>query len=252
MAVPVRTPLGASTVNRMWYFDVDTAGSESNPTWVPVMGMTDFQPKRTGTMQDDSDFDSAGFESKTKTAEAWELDCKLARKVTSADATVYDAGQEFLRSKALGKMGAANSVHVRWYEMTDAGPRAEAYEGWAAVEWAPDGGKMSDLSIVSVTLTGQGKATAITHPDSGTEVPVVSALSPNGGTTAGGTLVEITGFAFTGATAVKFGATNATSFDVVDDGIIEAVTPAEAAGAVLVTVTTSAGTNAAGPNFTYA
>lgn len=254
MAIPNRTPLGASTVNRMWFLDVDTAGSVDAPNWVPVMGVTDFQPKRDTTLQEDSDFDSGGFASQTKTAEAWSLELKVARKTLVADQTSYDAGQEFLRGKALGKMGSANSAHVRWYEMTDEGPRAEAYEGFAAVAWSPDGGKMSDLSTVSITLTGQGAATEIAHPDTGVEVPVVELLDPAAGDAAGGDLVQISGFAFTGASEVNFGDAAATSFDVVDDGTIEAVSPAGAAGAVDVTVTTPAGTSVTGADtqFTYA
>src|SRR5262249_23114900 len=44
--------------------------------------------------------------------------------------------------------------------------------------------------------------------------PTVSAVSPSSGVTAGGTSVTITGTNLTGATAVKFGATNATGFTV--------------------------------------
>jgi len=254
MAVPTRTPLGASTTQLMWYLDVDTAGSVSAPVWIPVHGMTEFKPALEPTLQDDSDYDSDGFQSSTKTAEKWSVETKLARKVTEADGTVYDAGQEFLRSKAFGKLGPANRVHIRYYEMTEDGPRAEAYEGFAAVGWSPDGGKMEDLVLVSVTLTGQGKLNQITHPDTGVSLPIVTLVDPDDGLAAGGTLVEISGANFTGATSVKFGATSATSFDVVSGGTIEAIAPAHAAGQVDVTVVTPAGTSATGPatKFTYA
>ena len=63
----------------------------------------------------------------------------------------------------------------------------------------------------------------------------------------------ITGTNFTGATAVMFGGTAATSFVVNSATQITAVDPAEAAGTVNVTVTTSAGTSAtsASDDFTY-
>ena len=72
----------------------------------------------------------------------------------------------------------------------------------------------------------------------------VTGLSPTGGPTAGGTPVTITGTNFSGATAVKFGATAATSFTVNSATSITAVAPAGAAGSVDVTVTTPAGTSA--------
>lgn len=258
MPVPTRTPLGASTTARKWYLDVDTASSAAAPNWIGVFGITEFQPKFEPNLEDDSDYDSDGFQSQTKTAEAWSVEAKVARKVTVADATVYDAGQEFLRaSKGIGKMGAANSAHVRFYEMTPNGPRAEAYEGWAAVTWSPEGGKMTDLDIVSLTLTGQGKLTPITHPNTGAVIPVISLLTPANGLAAGGNLVRINGTNFTGvtgATGVKFGTNNATAYDVLSDGTIEAIAPAHAAGVVDVIVTNAAGPSAATAltKYTYA
>jgi hypothetical protein len=257
MPVPSRAvPLGASTVNRKWYVDVDTAFSSASPTWVGVFGIVNFQQKLNPTLQDDSDFDSGGFMSKTKTAEEWGVSLKIARKVTQADATVYDPGQEYLRARAIGQMGPSNAAHIRFYEMTPSGPRAEAYDGFAAVTWSPDGGKMSDLDIISVTLDGQGRLNAITHPNTGSVIPVITGLIPATGLAAGGSLCRITGTNFTGttgATGVKFGATNATSYDVISDGLIEAIVPAHAAGVVDVAVTNGAGASAATAQtkFTY-
>ena len=162
--VPERPPLGGSTLNRKWYLDVDTDATGTTPTWVGVFGITEFQDSLDSTLQDDSDFDSEGYKSQTKTAEAWALTFKAGRKVKASDATAYDEGQEFLRLKA-GQMGPANSAKVRWYEMTPDGPRVEAYEGLAAVAYAPDGGGMDALSMATFTLTGQGKRVPVSHPD---------------------------------------------------------------------------------------
>ena len=158
-----KVPLGASTTNRKWYLDVDSS-STGTPTWVGVFGITEFQDALEPTLQEDSDFDSEGYKSQTKTASAWSITLKVARKVTTADATAYDPGQEILRLAA-EEQGVANSVDLRWYEMEEDGPRVEAYTGKAAVSWSPDGGGMDALSMVSVTLTGQGKRNSITHPD---------------------------------------------------------------------------------------
>ena len=75
-------------------------------------------------------------------------------------------------------------------------------------------------------------------------VPTITAVSPASGGAAGGTLVTITGGDFTGttgATGVKFGGTNATSYNVINDSTISAVTPAHAAGAADVVVTNTTG-----------
>lgn len=84
-----------------------------------------------------------------------------------------------------------------------------------------------------------------------TPAPTVTAVSPVTGATGGTTTVTITGTNFTGASAVKFGATNATSFTVDSATQITAIAPAHAAGAVDVTVTTAGGTSATGAPDTY-
>jgi hypothetical protein len=71
--------------------------------------------------------------------------------------------------------------------------------------------------------------------------PGVYSISASSGPRTGGTQVNITGHDFTGATSVKFGATEATSFAVSSDTSITAVAPAAAVGADDVTVTTPGG-----------
>src|SRR5712691_2144855 len=79
----------------------------------------------------------------------------------------------------------------------------------------------------------------------GTAVPTVTGVSPNSGTTAGGTTVFITGTGFcAGVTSVKFGATSSPTVNLLADTLFQVVSPAHAAGAVDVTVTNPAGTSA--------
>ena len=66
-------------------------------------------------------------------------------------------------------------------------------------------------------------------------------LYPDGGSSAGGVPVLITGSGFTGAKAVDFGSTPAESFSVKNDELIEAVSP-KSRGNVSVTVTLANGT----------
>ncbi len=81
--------------------------------------------------------------------------------------------------------------------------------------------------------------------------PTVTAISPNTGTTAGGTSVTIAGTNFTGATGVTIGGTAATNTIVVSATTITATTPAGAAGTASVVVTTPGGSNAANTLFSY-
>jgi len=80
----------------------------------------------------------------------------------------------------------------------------------------------------------------------------VTAISPTSGPAAGGTSVIITGSNLNGATAVRFGATAASSFTVNSPTQITATAPA-GTGTVDVTVTTADGTSAttAAGRFTY-
>ena len=81
--------------------------------------------------------------------------------------------------------------------------------------------------------------------------PTVTAISPNTGSTAGGTSVTITGTNFTGATGVTIGGAAATSVVVVSATSITAVTPARTAGAKDVVVTTPSGSGTGTGLFTY-
>ncbi len=83
--------------------------------------------------------------------------------------------------------------------------------------------------------------------------PSVSSVSPASGPVTGSATVTITGNGFTGATAVKFGGVNATSFAFTSNTTITATTPPGTAGTVDVTVTSPGGTSAvnSGDHYTY-
>jgi hypothetical protein len=106
---------------------------------------------------------------------------------------------------------------------------------------------------VRVTTTGGQSATGASDQYTYVAGPTVTSVTPSSGTTAGGTSVVIAGTNFTGATAVSFGGTAATTFTVDNAGQITATSPAHAAGTVDVTVTTTGGTSAtgAGDQYTY-
>lgn len=82
-------------------------------------------------------------------------------------------------------------------------------------------------------------------------VPDLDLVTAATGPAAGGTLVTLTGSWFAGATGVTFGGVAATSVVVVNRNKITCITPAHAAGAVSVVVTTPSGANGANALFTY-
>ena len=104
---------------------------------------------------------------------------------------------------------------------------------------------------VNITVTTPGGVSAISSSDDFTYM-AVTGVSPAVGALAGGTSVTITGTGLAGATAVDFGSVAGT---IVSDTAtqIVATSPAEAAGTVNITVTSSAGTTptSTSDQFTY-
>ena len=90
---------------------------------------------------------------------------------------------------------------------------------------------------VTVTVTVGAQSGSLTAGFSYIGTPTVSSVSPNTGSTAGGTEVTITGTNFATGATVKFGTTAATNVVMVSGTEITATTPAGSAGAVTVTVT---------------
>ncbi|PYP89132.1 MAG: hypothetical protein DMF61_03970 [Blastocatellia bacterium AA13] len=99
---------------------------------------------------------------------------------------------------------------------------------------------------VTVTVTnsdGQsGSLTnAFTYSTPTNPAPSVTSVSPNSGSTVGGTSVTISGSNFLAGASVSFGGTSAAGITVVNATTITATTPSHAAGSVNVVVTNSDG-----------
>uniref|UniRef100_UPI000593C224 IPT/TIG domain-containing protein n=1 Tax=Nocardia exalbida TaxID=290231 RepID=UPI000593C224 len=93
----------------------------------------------------------------------------------------------------------------------------------------------SNTQVTAVAPAGTGTVQVTVTTAGGTSngvsytyvaVPTLSSVVPNSGPAAGGTTVVLTGTGFTGATAVTFGGTPATSFTVNSSTQITAVAPA--------------------------
>ena len=114
-----------------------------------------------------------------------------------------------------------------------------------------------------VTTAGSNSATATlegsepwvmqmaTFSGAAVVVPTVTSVSPNSGSTAGGTAVTITGTNFAAGGTVTFGTAAATNVVVASSTKITATTPAGTAGAVTVTVTVNGQSGSLANGFTY-
>lgn len=94
--------------------------------------------------------------------------------------------------------------------------------------FAPSGTFGTSVSVTVTTPGGTSAPSTKVFKYSSFRQPSIGSVSPASGPAAGGTTVTITGSAFTGARAVKFGTTPATSYAVVDDTTLTAVAPAGA------------------------
>ncbi len=108
-------------------------------------------------------------------------------------------------------------------------------------------------TMANVTASGPvWRFTTAGVPPNPGPAPTVTSISPNTGSTGGGTFVTITGTNFQTGATVRIGGSPASSVNVVNSTSINAVTPAHSAGAVDVVVTnpdTQSGTLSNG--FTY-
>jgi hypothetical protein len=106
----------------------------------------------------------------------------------------------------------------------------------------------ASAGMVDVTVTTPGGTSTTVVGDRYTYVaaPTVTGLSVTNGPTGGGTSVIITGTGLIGASAVKFGLNNVTSFTINSGTQISTTAPAGSLGTVDVTVTTIGGTSALG------
>ncbi|MFD5114497.1 MULTISPECIES: IPT/TIG domain-containing protein [unclassified Streptomyces] len=95
------------------------------------------------------------------------------------------------------------------------------------------------VQIVVTTSGGTSNGINFTYA---TATAVITSVVPNQGPVAGGNTVTVSGSGFTGATAVRFGTTNA-GFITVSPTQITAYAPAGPAGTVNVTVVTPGGTS---------
>jgi hypothetical protein len=105
--------------------------------------------------------------------------------------------------------------------------------------------------VVNVVVTTTSGAVTGTNAFTYTGDPTITLVAPATGLAAGGTAVTLTGANYVAGATVTFGAVAATSIVVVSGTSITCATPAHAAGAVNVVVTTAYGAATSVGGFTY-
>jgi hypothetical protein len=109
------------------------------------------------------------------------------------------------------------------------------------------------FTVIGRNATGDSSPTSASMSITPTaSVPIVSSITPNTGSTEGGTLITIVGSLFTGATEITFGGRAGTSLTVISDTQVTVITPSGSSGSVIVVVTTSSGSDTSALTFTYA
>jgi hypothetical protein len=163
---------------------------------------------------------------------------------TGSDAgstVVTITGSGFTGASAVSFGGTAGSFSV--------------YSDTTLVATAPAASASGTYDLVVTTPSGSSSTGSGDHYayTAGT-APAVRGILPSSGTTAGGTVVTVSGLGFTGATGVSFGSTAATGFTVLSDTLISAIAPAGTAGTADITVVTASGTSSTGTadQFTFA
>lgn len=157
-------------------------------------------------------------------------------------------------SSSAGPVAGGNTVTLSGVNLS--GATAVAFGANSATPTVVNDGSL-DVAVpaaavagpVSVTVTTPGGTVdglTYNYVDS----PTVATISPTSGTTAGGTVVSITGTSLSTTTSVTFGGTPA-NFGVISDTEISVRTPPGTAGAADVAVTTAGGSATAVAGFTY-
>lgn len=211
--------------------------STDDVTYLNLPGRTDNAPQLDPQTQDSTDVDTDGFTS----AEITLISGQLVVKYNSLIAAGVPNAAHELVENCIAEFGDSARLYVRWYDK-DGGTRGYKARSIVKVSYSKTG--VADLREVTVTFQLDGTVTKLTSAQitsaiNNSALPAISSAKQSG--TGVGSQVTITGANFTGATAVKFGATSATQYTVISDSVIVAVVPTGGTGAVSLTVTTAAG-----------
>jgi hypothetical protein len=152
-------------------------------------------------------------------------------------------------------LAAANGVPPYTWSVTgaQAPPGLSLQASTGKISGTPTQAGAFSFSVQVKDSSGQATTAGFNATIAPASAPLISKVSPNSGPTSGGTLVTITGSNFGAGAAVLFGGIASPSATVSSSTQIQAVTPADIAGAVNVTVRNSNGESSVLSNsFAYA
>ncbi|MFD6416007.1 phage tail tube protein [Streptomyces sp. NPDC060194] len=154
------TPTPEVALARRWTLQLDLSAAQDGSDWQTVFGIAEFTPPAPDpNIEDSSDYESGGWNGKTKTAQEWELAVTLNRKIND-QVKVFHATHEYLR-RAAWLFGSGSKAHLRWFDRQG---MPEAYEGRGVVQWEASGGEHTALDQVEVTIHGDGELLLIDNP----------------------------------------------------------------------------------------
>lgn len=234
--------------------DIDVTPDAELPTWQRIRFPSAIDPQTTPITQPAETYDDLGSPNAVKLSESWTLGFTVQAQRAPSTGAFLPEVEALLAATRPDAVGQKATRRFRWYDKPAAGtPNPdEAYTGKGTVTVNRQNTGNDQIAGFSVTVTGQGRRTKITNPavPTGGGAPTVTSALPSGA--AVGAQITIKGAGFTGvtgATGVKVGAVNATSYTVVDSYTIVAVVPAGTAGSAPITVTHP--TNGASAAFAY-
>lgn len=229
---------------RRYQLQIDL-GSTAVPDYQTLVGVVESKSNVETSEEDDSDYEGAGWGKVIRTAFGFKIETKINFKKSRLTGAINPV-HKFIRASTL-KDDADQYLRLRYFDRFGVD---DAWAGEAVAAWGSEGGGHAAVDQISITFTGNGPLAPITNPLTVTQTPIVASLSPTTGPAAGGTLVQIRGGNFLGATAVHWGTTAATDFAVASNTLIVAVAPAGTA-TKNVRVTTVGGQSATAPANLY-
>jgi len=136
-------------------------GDSETPDWQLLPGIEELTPTYEPRREDDETYDDEGAMRRATTGYSWGLEITLIHR-TGPDGTSWNPVQEKLRMAAEANDTASGEVQVRWYDRQ--GREGDNYQGWALVDWSPNGGGPGARDTVAVVLHGQGQRESISNP----------------------------------------------------------------------------------------
>ncbi|EEP73501.1 hypothetical protein MCAG_03828 [Micromonospora sp. ATCC 39149] len=132
-----------------------------SPDWDTLIGVEEFKPTYSARREDDETYEDEGAMRRAVTGYSWGIELKIIHR-TGSDGITWNPVQEALRAAAEANDTQDGEVHIRWYDRN--GLDGANYEGYALVDWSPEGGNPGARDVVAVVLHGQGARTSITNP----------------------------------------------------------------------------------------